>query len=498
MKIRRLSGLLLACLPLLLGSCQNFLEEEPKSLIATTAYYRTNNDAIAAINGAYAAMRADVTGNITPIWVAEAATDDAKAGGTPVGERLEVENLVFSSQHSFVRTIWNTAYNVINRSNNVIAYVDSSSVTPSLARRIHAEARFLRAFYYARLVQLYGDVPLLVAPSEPTTIYPARTPKDEVFKQIIADLQYAETNLAPTYAYTDTQNGGRATIPAAKSLLGYVYMVMAGNPTNDASKWQLAATKLGEVIASKATYNVDLVPVYRDIFDVTKKATNKENIFYYRGTSGISATMLAYTRLQYWYYGFTSVVPTNAVIDSLYEAGDSRRAINLARKSGTIIAPISTTTGAPIVNKYIDNIANSNDNQNDFHAIRYSDVLLMYAESLLEVGGVANLTSALTIINQIRTAHGGATLPLITFSSQNDLRQKLRLERRRELLFEGKRWYDLVRWNVYVPVMKAHMTAEYKAPVANYEYVNQNRALLPLPYIDVINNPNLRPQNPGY
>jgi starch-binding outer membrane protein, SusD/RagB family len=484
---------------IVLPSCKKFLEEDPKSLISADKFYKTNNDVVSATNAIYFALRDDVTGSISPIWMAEMTTDDSRTNPTAaqVQERLEVENLIYASRHVFIRNIWNSSYKAIGYANSVLAYVDTLA-TPELnkitVRRSFGEARFLRAYLYLRLVQLYGDVPLVLAPIDDNSLFPKRTPKADVYKQIIEDLKYAEEHLAINYTYNDA-NGGRATKVAAKALLGYVYLVMAGYPMNDKTKWQDAADKLKEIVDKKATFGVDIMPVYKDIFDVTKKATNKENIFYYKGVSGQTANFLSYTRMQYWYYQFASIVPTKDAVDTLYNFNDTRKPISMARKSGTAIVTILSGTATPIVNKYIDNLANSNDNQNDFHALRYSDVVLMYAEALIEIGGAANLDIALTAINSVRKPHSG--LPDLTYTTQDDLRQKLRTERRRELAYEGKRYYDLIRWNIFIPTMKAHMAREYVKPISDYDYVNENRLLLPLPYIDLVANPNLT-QNPGY
>jgi starch-binding outer membrane protein, SusD/RagB family len=485
-----------------LSSCSKFLEEDPKSLISADKFYKTNSDVITATNAIYFALRDDVTGSISPIWMAEMTTDDTKTnpGAAQVQERLEVENLIYASRHVFIRNIWNSAYKAIGIANSLLANVDTIA-TPELneftVRRSFAEARFIRAFLYTRLVQLYGDVPLVLKPvddNDNNSLFPKRTPKADVYKQIIEDLTYAEEILANNYGYNDA-NGGRATKVAAKALLGYVYLVMAGYPMNDKTKWQAAADKFKEIIDKKATFGVDIVPVYKDIFDVTLKATNKENIFYYKGVSGQSANFLAYTRMQYWYYQFASIIITKDAVDSLYIAADTRRGVSMARKSGSAIVAITSGTATPIVRKYIDNLANSLDNQNDFHALRYSDVVLMYAEALIEIGGAANLDIALAQINSVRKPHSG--LPDLTYTTQDDLRQQLRTERRRELAFEGKRYYDLIRWNIFIPTMKAHMAKEYAKPITDYDYINTDRLLLPLPYIDLVANPNLT-QNPGY
>lgn len=484
---------------IVLSSCNKFLEEDPKSLISADKFYKTSADVISATNAIYFALRDDVTGSISPIWMAEMTTDDSKTnpGAAQVQERIEVENLIYASRHVFIRNIWNSAYKAIGYANSVLTNVDTIA-TPELSRatvrRSFGEARFIRAYLYTRLVQLYGDVPLVLTPADDATLFPKRTPKADVYKQIIEDLQYAEENLVNNYTYNNN-DGGRATKVAAKALLGYVYLVMGGYPMNDNTKWQAAADKFKEIIDKKATYGLDIMPVYKDIFDVTLKATNKENIFYYKGVSGQSANFLAYTRLQYWYIQFASIIPTKDAVDSLYNLADTRRPITLARKSGTSIIAITSGTSTPIVRKYIDNLANSLDNQNDYHALRYSDVVLMYAEALIELGGGANLDLALTHINSVRKPHSG--LPDLTYTTQNDLRQKLRAERRSELAYEGKRYYDLIRWNTFIPTMKAHMAKEYGKPITDFDYINENRLLLPLPYIDLVANPNLT-QNPGY
>jgi hypothetical protein len=137
------------------------------------------------------------------------------------------------------------------------------------------------------------------------------------------------------------------------------------------------------------------------------------------------------------------------------------------------------------------------DNADDFHWIRYSDVLLMYAECLIELGGTGNLDNALAIINTVRTKHGGASLAPLTYTDQDNLRQQYRLERRRELLFEGHRLYDLKRWGIFLPTVKAHLAAQNGQPVSAYDYITDRYNWLPIPYSDLLTNPNLT-QNPGY
>lgn len=692
---------ILLVLVLFASSCKKFLTEEPKGLITNSNFYQTDADAIAAVNGVYQAMRIDVGNGIPPIYMVEIISDDGALTGTALGERLELENVVYNSQHSFPRQIWTNAYRAIDRANNVLLYVyDSTKIKPAVIRRVRAEAKFLRAFNYFRLVQLYGDVPLMLEPADisKNNLLPPRAPSVEVYNTIIQDLKEAETNLDDFYDYANVQNGGRATKVAAKALLGKVYLTMAGFPIKDASKYQLAADKLKEIVDNKSLYNVDLNTNYANIFSaaVATKNADRERIYYSRGTAGLAAELGAFTRMKWTYVQFGFVKPSTDFVNYNFTAGTStyvplatgtnvptvqaddaisgalpigfsfnyggirynnfymssngfisfisraNTAPNISTVTDPVIGPLMdnlngtggvatySTSGtapnrvltvewknwtwkagttasknisfqvklyesdgkmemlynqvAPAVNtpatavgirtptyyvsirntatapaftwvqsnstysasvagfqpgqiftiapnpngifefadprrnvsinianpaqivKYNDqvNTATFNDNADDFHWIRYSDVLLMYAEALMEIGGSANMDLALTQINAIRRAHGGTigtpavqALPDYTYSSQADLRDKIRLERRRELLFEGHRWYDLKRWNIMVDNIKNHLSSQYARPLSDYNYITPNIMFLPIPYSDMLNNPNLV-QNPGY
>jgi hypothetical protein len=126
-------------------------------------------------------------------------------------------------------------------------------------------------------------------------------------------------------------------------------------------------------------------------------------------------------------------------------------------------------------------VLTGNDSRANWKVIRYGDVLLMYAEALNENG---KTTEALTILNQIRTRAG---VPTYSGLTKDDTREKIYLERRLELSFEGSRWFDLVRTGRAFDTMKATGMLEY-----------MNVFPVPLTQIQLINNPSLFPQNPGY
>ena len=228
---------------------------------------------------------------------------------------------------------------------------------------------------------------------------------------------------------------------------------------------------------------------YSAMFNTTGKANDLENLFYFRGTSGLSPAAAAYTRMKWTFIQYTYVIPTNE-IKTLYEISDLRKSVSL-------------NSNASKINKYNDlSTAGYNDNADDYHVIRYSDVLMMYAETLIELetdttGITTNLDNALSIINKIRQAHGGSGIRPISYINKSDLSNQYRLERRKEFLFEGNRLYDLLRWGVFVPTIKANLSLQTGKPITTFDYITEKYNLFPLPYKDLVVNPNLS-QNPGW
>jgi starch-binding outer membrane protein, SusD/RagB family len=350
-------------------------------------------------------------------------------------------------------------------------------------------------------VQIFGDIPLMMAPADVTVgnIYPSKTATRTVYDSVINDLKYAAASLDSSYGYT-TSNGGRVTVAAAKALLGKVYLTMAGYPLNDVSGYQLAIDELKDLIDNKARYNIDLNPVFANIFTPTlgTKQVDKERIYFIRGTTGLANSLQAFTRMGWTFRTFRYTTPSKdyatdaALSRRVYETGDLRRTVTV---SNFALSNFSSS----LVSKY--NSTNNDDASDDLILLRYADVLMMTAESLIEIGGTANLNAALAIVNNVRRTHGGTTLPILTYTDQADLRTKFRQERRREFAFECMRWFDLKRWDIMIPTIKASLADYYNKPLTDYDFLDNpdpNRyKVLPIPIQEIANNPNVT-QNPGF
>lgn len=485
-------------------SCKKFLKEIPQDQVTNDTFYATEADIESSVDGIYNAARFEASSGLPIMFPLEQISDDGAYSTNTnfVAERSQLDIMTFTSANSVIGGIWSRSYTVINRANNVIKYAgDSTKFEAKVIRLAQAQARFFRAYYHFRLVQIFGSIPLMTQPADITVgnIFPTRLPIRVVYDSVIKDLNYAKNNLDSLYGY-NSSNGGRVTIAAAKALLGKVYLTMAGFPLNDQSGYALAIAELKDLIDNRTRYGIDLNSVYANIFTPTlgTKQVDRERIYFIRGTSGLANSLQAFTRMGWTLRTFRYTTPskdfaTDANLSRrVYESSDLRRTVNVSNFALSNFA-------SSLVSKY--NSTNNDDASDDLILLRYADVLLMTAEVLVETGGNMNLDAALIIINNVRRTHGGALLPLLTYTDQADLRTKLRQERRREFAFECMRWFDLKRWNTLIPTIKASLADYYNKPLSDYDFLDnpdpERYKVLPIPIQEIANNPNVQ-QNPGY
>ncbi len=486
-------------------SCKKFLEEVPKDQVTDANFYKNEDDINAAVDGVYSAARFEVESGLPVMFPLEGMSDD---GGYSTNTnfqvvRAEIDLMTFTSANTVIAGAWARPYTVINRANSVIKYAtDSVNNRARIIRLAQAQARFFRAYYHFTLTQMFGDIPLMTEPANvvANNIFPKRTPTKEIYESIIKDLQYAKLHLDTSYTYSGS-DGGRVTVAAAKTLLGKVYLTMAGYPLKDPSGYQLAIDELKDLIDNRARYNIALNTVFANIFTptISTKALDRERIYYIRGTNALANSLNAYTRMGWTFRTFRYTSPTKDFATDatparrVYETGDLRRSVTVSSFA------LANFNGA-LVAKY--NSTNNDDASDDLILLRYAEVLMMTAEALIEIGGTSNLDAALVLINQVRSAHGGTSLPALTYADQTDLRNKYRLESRREFAFECKRWFNLKRWDILIPTIQASLADYQSKPITDYKFLEGGEfpnkyKVLPIPLTEQSNNPNMT-QNPGF
>jgi starch-binding outer membrane protein, SusD/RagB family len=465
-------------------------------------YYKTETEVVTAVNAIYTPLSAIYSG---AAWhLGDIMSDDADLGGGGGGdgaETAELDNFSMTSFNPIIQIMWAQCYFGILRANLVVEKTPLVAVmNPTIRNRSLGEAKYLRALYYFHLVRLFGDVPLYtnaITAEESSTI--TRSPKAQVYAQIIADLKSAETLLPNT---TTGDNKGRATAGSAKGLLASVYLTL-GDKVN-------AAAKAKEVIDNAATYGYGLWTDYADNFKLATE-NGKESLFevQYRSGGGTFSIYGAGTGINTFYgprfqfivpeggYGFT--VPTRNFVDQYEKTGAAYNTIIDKRRNRSIWIPGDTyltyvqptsLVGSPFgfnTKKYFipvdDPLGDAGQWRSALNVpiMRYAEVLLIHAEA---AGPTVGKPSA-----DLVRARAGLS-PMASGLSDAAWLDAIYKERRLELGFEMHRWYDLLRHpnaNYFITTMTA----------AGKTNISAKHRYMPIPQSERDKNANLT-QNDGY
>lgn len=469
-------------------SCKKLLTESPTDRLATTNFYKTASDAEVAINAIYSPLRGQYGG--TDYGGQFTAAEDYSAG---TGIYLPLSLYVMNSAGiSRTDNAWRSFFQAINDANMALKYIPLIAMPDADKNALLGEARFLRAWCYRNLVWSWGGVPIRSIPTEsPDQNGGKRASVAEVNNFIIADLQYAETNLPST-----PKLAGKPTRWAAKTMLADIYL------TNE--KWNEARDKSNEVITSSG-YSLVPVKVAADfelIFGPTA-ITSSEDIFsikYSRTTSGSQiAQQYAQSNSAYANGGYGSFygLPTYPLLRD-WDKNDLRYQFDIytsyPNKSGVIVQAPPT---APLLFGKFKDAGFNPTHGNDYPIYRFADALLIYAEAASQANA-GPTALALERLNMIRRrAYGqnpntpsSVDYTMATAPTGAAFRDLVLKERAYEFLCEGHRWFDLVRTKTVKQVIKDAKGID----------VPDMFLLFAIPKNEIDNNPDIDPkdQNPGY
>jgi hypothetical protein len=485
----------------LFSSCnKKFLEVSPKGdTIDETQYYKTPDDAFAALIAVYDPISNDLAINYSSkVAMLSCASDDCYAGG---GSSSDVptwqawNNYHLDAANGPQADVWQTEYKGVYRANVFLSHsADMSFLADDVHKRYDAEVKFLRAYYYFDLVRLFGNVPLFTAPLTLDNAFkqPQAAPAD-VYKLIEQDLNAAIPNL-PATVVTSTE-GGRATQGAAKALLARVILFQ-----NDNTRMLDAATLLEDVNKDGNVYGYKLLADFGSIFDPNNKF-NSESVFEIVHTAAANNAWANWPNVQ----GNVGVQMFGArsYVGPVYEAGwgfcpvteklaaamqgDPRypyTVINMdsIKTSGAATYDESYQNTGFFIRKFAPLTAYKSSGggnfelnwPNDVIDIRLADCYLMEAEALVRGGG--DLSKAKDYLTKVRARVG---LPAEDATLDNIYK-----ERRLELATEGQRYFDLIR------------TKQAATVLAFKGFTPNKNELLPIP-LNELTNTELK-QNPGY
>jgi len=462
-----------------LTSCSDFLRLQPEHQLKENSFYKSPKDFEIALVGTYAGLQR--LHNTAIVILGELTTDNADIKWTSPSE-TECDEMNLTASNEFLNTVWSVCFTTIARSNNILSRLDAVTLTVAQKNRYKGESLFLRAYSYFYLVRLFGNVPIVDvsfrSSDEIMKFDMTRKSVTEVYSLIIKDLTEAASLLTGVSIPSKSQ----ASAGASKTLLGKVYL------TN--KQYDLAKTVLKEVIDMK-TYSLN--PDYKKLF-TNGNDELQESIFEIKYLSGnlgegnLFSSIFTPARFDMAIFpgnlqGSGRVLPTRQMA-SAYEAKDLRRTASI----GDSVKLVTGKYEKEIYGlKFVDFTTGiAGDGGINFTALRYADVLLMYAEALNETN---DATEALTYINLVRTRAG---LPALNSMDKADFQLAMERERRVEFFLEGHRWFDLVRTGRAQDVINKYFKDNgLSFTVAAHELI------MPIPLREIDINPKLG-QNPGY
>lgn len=429
-----------------LPACESFLEEVPKDSVSPANFYKNADDAEVALAGAYSGLASGV-GYYGRYWM-NASTHASNVSYSRLGVTgdrgviIHMNDAGMISNGRYVRDTWNALWESVNRANSVIDNVAAiTDIDSDVQNRIIAEARFLRALHYFNMVRRWGGVPVLEHETTSSNILElqvTRDTEDDVYAFIIEDLTFALANL-PRIAETDP---GRASLEAAQALRAKVAIYR--------EDWATAESNALAVINDS---DRSLLP-------------DPYQLWNWQASGSVDNTLESIFEVQY-----TGVSPQHHTIGNNFEPRNSGFGPG---QWGTITASIKfynkfdpadlrrdatfllewgsndegdslvqwyefEAISAPHVSKYRDPdelIASSYN----LRVIRLADIMLAASEAINEQDGPT--AEAYNYVNQVRARAGLAGLSGL---SQDQLRDSIHLEIRKELCYEGQDFEELVR-----------------------------------------------------
>ncbi len=439
---------------LLATSCEKFVElGAPPTQVLLDDAFSTDASARSVILGLYVStVNTNISGTTT--FYSGIAADDLQYNAADAS-LLEFANNGLLNTNSYVNNLWANLYQLVKNTNNSIVGLErSATLTPAVKDQLIGEAKFMRAYAYLYLVNLYGDVPLHL--KSDLEIFDeaslGRTAVDAVYSQITADLLDAENKLAAAYEGTFR---ARVNKHAASALLARVYLYRG-----DYANAETYASK----VLQESMYSL---PAATSNFT----NTSTEIIFQLANLSGITVFATNYITLP-------TVIPAYSLPNAVYDSFETTPTVDL-RKT-TWVSPKTVSNKAYYaITKYKATAGTGNE----YHVVlRLAEQYLIRAEARANRN---NLSGAKADIDAVRSRAGLSALPANLTQAQ--LLSAIETERLHEFFGEyAHRWLDLKRTN--------RATAVLSPVKANWQATD---VLFPIPNAQIVVNGNLT-QNPGY
>ncbi len=443
-------------LVLIISSCTDWLDLRPENEIVLEDFWQTESQATAVLSSCYRGMLLDAYLERMIVW-GEIRSDNVVQGNSIRTDLLRILNVNLTPTNSYAN--WGAFYAVINYCNTFLHFAPAvlerdQNFTLSKLRTYESEALTIRALSYFYLVRAFRDIPLILKPSvSDTQDYSiAKSSEREVLDQIISDLTKALQFVRADYG-KGAYNKGRITLNAVRAILADVYL------------WDQQYAKCVEM-CDKIIKDPTLEIVSSDklLTSVFYSGNSTESIFELQYNKDVQYNntvnnFYGFENRQYGEFSFPAYLAKKGQFSPFNYAASAIKESTKDLREKLFIGAVDMGDGYPIY-KYAlaQNIENADETFSpkfrpasttvNWVVYRLADVLLMRAEALVQLNRNSNdLQEALRMVNitYLRSNITADSLQFVTYNNQNDMEKLVLRERQRELMFEGKRWFDLMR-----------------------------------------------------
>lgn len=479
----------LFCFAFLFSACDYWLDVAPEKDLIKDNFWKKTDDANSALAATYSCFRSGAIESL--IW-GEVRADMIM--GFP-NEYASIAGSDISATNKMVN--WSTYYKTINLANTLMYYnnevlKNDLSFTPKMKNGMDAEALFLRSLSYFYLVRVWKNVPLITSPSiaDTSNFYPPISSEAEILKQVTSDLLKAK-DLAYTTEFKSNPRYfvGRANKYSIMTLLADVYL------------WNQQYQKCIDYCDSVINSGLYALEPITTFFNIYNPGNSRESIFDLQfvddGTEDQINPLFKSKENSAW-VTFINLGNKRTVLSLNYNYSNVFQGVVDAR-SFNGKGPFFKYTNIALNNDLWRSPSGQRDPNISYY--RYSDILLMKAEALNELGRIDEARSFVAPTAE----RGNPLIELFNVTDQNEMRKLILDERAREFVFEGKRWFDILRYgkrknfqNKQVIAQILINNAESKSLDVLRSKVNDTMMYyLPIPYDEMKRNKNLK-QNPFY
>lgn len=450
--MKKITIYLSAILMLSLSGCTDWLDIRPENEIVLEDFWKTESQATSVLASCYRGLIINDCIERMEVW-GEVRSDNVVEGNSPNLDLLKVMNTQITPTNPYAN--WASFYQVINYCNTFLHFAPNvvksdPNFTETKLHTMEAEALTIRALCYFYLVRTFKEVPLILDPSLSDTqdYIAAKSTEREILDQIISDLLIAQKTARADYG-VGAYNKGRVTVNAVNALLADVYL------------WDQQYDKCVEtcdrILGNPALQLVDGDKLINTVFF---SGNSKESIFELQFDKDISYSFLinsfyGHNDNNFGQLSFPVYLSKVGVYSPFnYAASATKESIKDLREktfygtktngSGSVIykyALIQCTEKAD--ETYAPTYRNLSTTVN-WILYRLADIVLMKAEASVELN---NMDEALRLVNRtyLRSNLTADSLQMVNYNSKADMEKLVLRERQRELMFEGKRWFDLMR-----------------------------------------------------